>query len=236
MKPKACFCPHCGVALQTKEIRERIKRERTARVDWRVTRRVIVFYFLYLAIAIPLYWLPDEHMAAGIMIASCVSVILITGYWRISRATLRDSLRLNEASARCTLLGLGILIPMIAMNIGYHTLIAALFEPDSAPKPDPFELAGMGMPIAVFFTCVMPGIWEEIAFRGLIQQRLKMILKPREALFLTSFLFAIIHCAPFSWPYLFVAGLFLGWLRQRSGSLIPGMVVHFVHNLVIHLI
>jgi len=42
--------------------------------------------------------------------------------------------------------------------------------------------------------------------------------------------FAIIHSNWLSIPYLFGLGLVLGILRQRSGSLLPGMVVHMIHN------
>ncbi len=31
-------------------------------------------------------------------------------------------------------------------------------------------------------------------------------------------------------PHRFVSGLIFGWLRLRSGSLLPGMLAHFLHN------
>ena len=37
------------------------------------------------------------------------------------------------------------------------------------------------------------------------------------------------HC---NWNYLLFMGWYLGWLRNRSGSLVPGMLVHFTHNLL----
>jgi len=36
--------------------------------------------------------------------------------------------------------------------------------------------------------------------------------------------------------YLFALGIVLGVIRARSNSLLPGMLMHFVHNLVIVLL
>jgi membrane protease YdiL (CAAX protease family) len=79
----------------------------------------------------------------------------------------------------------------------------------------------------------MPAIFEEIAFRGIIQGRLARVVTRTESLLITSFAFGIIHMSLVSLPYLAALGLLLGWLRQRSGSLVPSMVVHGVHNLVV---
>ena len=49
-------------------------------------------------------------------------------------------------------------------------------------------------------------------------------------------LFAIIHVQWLSLPYLFLLGLVLGVLRHRSGSLLPGMVLHFLHNAAVVLL
>lgn len=231
MKRRARFCPHCGMALSSaKEIRAR---RRLEMAEWSEVKGVIFFYFLYLVSVLPLYWLPDEHRATGTMVAAGVDVIVILCYWRISRLKLRGLFIIDNRMTLTTLMGLGLLVPLLGLNIGYHTFLSKLLELEPDTLPDIFELAGFGTLTMVFFTCVMPGVWEEIAFRGLIQQRLRSILNPGVALVLTSILFAVIHCTPLSWPYLMLTGLLLGWLRERSGSLIPGMVIHFAHNLIV---
>ena len=37
----------------------------------------------------------------------------------------------------------------------------------------------------------------------------------------------------FSFPYLFAAGWLLGWMKWKTGSLFPSMVVHFLHNFAV---
>ena len=72
----------------------------------------------------------------------------------------------------------------------------------------------------------MPGIFEELAFRGAMQDRLSTVVKP--ALIL-AVLFGVIHVSPLSLPILIILGVYLGFLRLWSRSLIPAIIVH-AHN------
>ncbi len=80
---------------------------------------------------------------------------------------------------------------------------------------------------------------EEIVFRGAILRRLLQTKKDDAALSarqiwssiaLSSLLFAMIHGNPAQIPHAFVIGLLLGWLYYRTGSIIPGVVYHWVNN------
>ncbi len=44
--------------------------------------------------------------------------------------------------------------------------------------------------------------------------------------------FALIHMNPAQMPHAFLFGLLLGWLYYRTGSIIPGIVIHWVNNSV----
>jgi uncharacterized protein len=98
-------------------------------------------------------------------------------------------------------------------------------------NPDFFQ-AGFGWPAIVFWTAVMPAIFEELAFRGVILESLTRLLARREAILVSAFMFAILHLSVFSLPHLVLIGAVLAWLRLRTGSLLPGMLLHFAHNLM----
>jgi membrane protease YdiL (CAAX protease family) len=89
---------------------------------------------------------------------------------------------------------------------------------------------GFGFGWAVLLVCVQPAVFEELAFRGIIQGSLDSVLGVRQSLFVTALMFGILHLSFVSLPHLFVMGLALGWLRMRTGSLLPGMALHFCHN------
>ena len=97
---------------------------------------------------------------------------------------------------------------------------------------DSFAAAGYGLPMMTLLIAVQPAVIEEIAFRGIIFSRLQTVLSPIETVFVSALMFMIIHLAVPSFPHLFVMGLALGWLRLVTGSLWPGMVLHFGHNLL----
>lgn len=96
----------------------------------------------------------------------------------------------------------------------------------------PYLEAGYGWFTIIFWICVQPAIIEEIAFRGVVLGGLRRVLTDREALVISTFLFGLLHLSLPSMPHLLLIGGVLGWLRLRSGSLLPGMVMHFLHNLL----
>lgn len=78
--------------------------------------------------------------------------------------------------------------------------------------------------------CVQPGIFEEIAFRGILQTQLSRILSVKEALFIQAALFSILHLSPLIFVSHFVMGLLLGWVRFRTGTVYWGMLLHMSWN------
>jgi len=129
--------------------------------------------------------------------------------------------------------GLVALIPLLLINFGYHELLKRLLEIDSEDFLGRLRAASISEWVLVATFCVTPGIFEEIAFRGLIQHWLQTAVKSWKAVVLASFLFAIMHFSVLSFPYLFLVGGLLGWVKLRTGSLFPSMLIHFLHNLVV---
>ncbi|HZZ41405.1 MAG TPA: CPBP family glutamic-type intramembrane protease [Tepidisphaeraceae bacterium] len=85
----------------------------------------------------------------------------------------------------------------------------------------------------ILIICVQPALFEELAFRGFIQTSLSRVIGPYEAVVTSALMFAILHCSIPSMPHLFLLGLFTALLRLKSGSLYPGMLLHFSHNLLV---
>jgi len=81
-----------------------------------------------------------------------------------------------------------------------------------------------------------PAVLEEIAFRGVIFERLSRVLGEREGWLVQAALFSVLHLSPVIFPTHFAMGLIFGWLRMRTGSLIPGMILHATWNAVIILL
>lgn len=96
-----------------------------------------------------------------------------------------------------------------------------------------FDEAKLGVGWMVLVICVQPAIFEELAFRGVIFGALSRVLGGSEALLVSALMFAILHLSVPSIPHLFLLGLILGWLRLRTGSIFPCVLLHFSHNLLV---
>lgn len=112
-----------------------------------------------------------------------------------------------------------------------HLLVT--FFPGLAADPLRPIVERLGPAGAVFVVAVTPAVVEEIAFRGLLQGRLLALLGSRMGWMLTAGVFALCHGATLGLPLQFGLGLYLGWLRERAGSLLPGMLTHFAYNAAI---
>jgi membrane protease YdiL (CAAX protease family) len=71
---------------------------------------------------------------------------------------------------------------------------------------------------------------EELFFRGMLYPLLRSRLAAALAIVLNAALFAAAHVVPLLLPGLFVVGLLLAYLRERSGSIWPSVCFHALQN------
>ncbi len=88
----------------------------------------------------------------------------------------------------------------------------------------------LGFAWTMLVMAVSPAVLEEWAFRGVLQGRLLALLGLRNGLLVTAAAFAVCHGPTAAFFLHFGLGWGLGWLRERSGSLLPGMLLHFTYN------
>ncbi len=163
-------------------------------------------------------------------IASCVLVMLVASFSPVyAFGGLRKPRgeHLLEGTAAATL---------FALVVWFYLSWVQGILPD-APSGFEGSLETLGPALAFVLFAVVPGIFEEVAFRGLIQGRLSALMGPTQGILITALFFMLAHGASLASPIHLGLGLYLGWLRYRSGSLLPGMVCHALYNtLVVFLI
>jgi sodium transport system permease protein len=86
---------------------------------------------------------------------------------------------------------------------------------------------------ALLVLAVVPALCEEIAFRGLILSGLGRRFRPRAALLLSSFLFAVYQMNVIQFAPHFLLGVVMGMLTLRSRSVLPAIVFHVVWNMLV---
>lgn len=98
------------------------------------------------------------------------------------------------------------------------------------------RLRTLSVPTVVLTMAVFPAFFEEFFFRGYLFGALRARTTPATAILATALLFGFFHVVtpnPLASERLVsstLVGLLLGWVRWRSGSLLPGMLVHALNN------
>ena len=77
---------------------------------------------------------------------------------------------------------------------------------------------------------LVPACCEELAFRGFLLGGLQRHFRPRNAVLLGAFLYALLHLNVFLLLPTFVLGVVLGLLTVRSRSVVPAVLFHFLYN------
>jgi membrane protease YdiL (CAAX protease family) len=89
---------------------------------------------------------------------------------------------------------------------------------------------GISLVQLLFFLCVLPGIFEEIAFRGLLLHGLRRRLRPAPLALVVGLTFGIFHVALFRFVPTACLGVMLAAVTLLTGSIYPAMVWHALSN------
>ncbi len=147
------------------------------------------------------------------------------------RTTLR--LRKSPVSYLALAVGLALCLNPLANELG--RLVNELFPAPQAVKEQVNHLLGSlpNLGVALLALAVVPPICEEIAFRGFILSGLETEYRREVSIVLSAFLFGFLHVLLSLFQQLFPAtllGIVLALLAIRSGSLLPGILFHMLHN------
>lgn len=82
----------------------------------------------------------------------------------------------------------------------------------------------------VLIIAVTPAICEELAFRGFILSGFRHLGHKWRAIFYSALFFGVSHSILQQSIIATIVGLVIGYLAVQSGSLVPGMLFHLVHN------
>lgn len=246
--PSARFCRHCGHVLTPTAIAplpdeltletpnpplfESIPATSSGHDQWPLLRRQFWFYAAMLSVSVVMTITASLEFTSGAMIDACgaagmvlvVTAFSVTSAPPITRLFRWPSVNINQSAfilVVALLWGLGI--------EGYFLLIKTLGVQFVQFWPD-FDAAGWPWWAVFIIVCAVPGIFEEIAFRGVIYDGLKPILGRREALLVQAMGFAVLHLAPLIFVSHFCIGLGLGLLRDRTRGLWVPMLAHTTWN------
>ena len=93
------------------------------------------------------------------------------------------------------------------------------------------EADGAKRMVVILSVAMLPAVFEELAFRGALQPLLiRATGNPWVGIVLASIIFSAIHFQFYGFLPRVLLGMLFGWLAYRTGSILPGMVAHFLNN------
>lgn len=175
-------------------------------------------------------------LPVGLAVTELVAILLpAVLFVRLGKLPLREAFRLKPVSGKiifcAVVLGVsGFPLALAAVKLA-EPLVNAVFghAPDfawlTARLPQSWAGLAWWLPIGA----MLPGVCEEILFRGAIQGTLER-KGAVKAVVITSFLFALFHLNPWNFAAAMLIGLGFGFVTVRSNSIIPAMAWHTVNN------
>ena len=216
-------------------------------------KRTLLYIIIFIAVqltvtfgaaAVIKLWFPAVSPTSAtsmIIISAVTSVITIAIFlglrWcPVSRNYIRT--RPWTALAWTALLAVGIILPL------------SLLE-EQIPESWRTDLVGehlldmLKTPEGYFVVCMLAPLAEEVVFRGAIIRALQAYFRNHNfqfsifnyqfdgsfaAVVISALIFAGIHFNPAQMPHAFIVGCLLGWLFVRTGSIVPGFILHWINN------
>lgn len=121
---------------------------------------------------------------------------------------------------------------LILITITLAVILLTHFTPPEAASSQPSRYAGQNLLVVYFTSVILAPIIEEIIFRGLLFRSLARRWSVRLAAIASSLVFMATHLSTpqIALPSIFLLGLYLCWACRKTNSIVPGMIVHGLHN------
>lgn len=144
-------------------------------------------------------------------------------------------LGIRVAEPKWWLLALGLYILQIIVVAIVLAILQALspaLNLDEVQNVTPFGHQPWAVALSFVTTVLIAPAVEELLFRGVLFGSLRTRLPIWLAAILAASVFGLLHGQLNAMIYTFLLGLILIWLYQRSTSLLPGILLHTLNNLI----
>lgn len=208
-------------------------------------KAVVLLFFLDLVFAAALgavfgwFGMAETHWALmlGALLRSAVLILYLGAVARRHGGGWRDlGICANRPWSQAAW-GLGGYLAMIPVYLAVLAALAGILNlfqikmPVQTPVQILYTESNTTAVMAFAFFMGILGPWfEEVFFRGFIYPAFRNRLGSVRAVVAVSLIFAALHAHGIAFVPIFVLGLALNILYERSGSIVPGAVLHMTHN------
>jgi membrane protease YdiL (CAAX protease family) len=169
-------------------------------------------------------------LSASTFAAGVMGVILVIVWSRLRGWSWQDYLAVRGFSLKPALTSIGVLIVILAAS---YVSLGDVEQQGTDFMVRAYRTAG-SVPIFCLALVVVAPIWEELFFRGFMHRGLAHGLGAWWAIVICSASWALMHVQYHAILifWIFLIGLFFGWVREKVGSTSLVILLHAILNLV----
>jgi membrane protease YdiL (CAAX protease family) len=222
------YCGACGRAIAHEP-------SPVVRQDvFEVLRPALAYYFLTLVI-LGIYKFTSVFPEGfeGIALVSLIDILVAIAFWMANASEMKALFSLKSIDYILMAKVLGASVVGGVFIHFFADLIQVSISDDVFYDLYLFEDTPFPFLFSVLFICVQPALFEEVAFRGFLFNNMTKVTTGTTAVYITAFVFGIMHFAIISMLWLVPLGAIFAYLRLRHNTLWYGMVGHFSYNFTI---
>ena len=217
-------------------------------VSWLIIITFLIAWWLLtivgtLALWFVLYWAGlSDGLAFSIssLVIAIILIPLVLLYIYVDGSLDRIKEMLKFGSLKRVLI-LILAIPIVVtiidliLNMIYAVVWIGIFGEPSTNTDLGTDWESSSIDIAFLFlsVAIVTPIAEELLFRGYILDSIKRMHGDWPAIIGSALLFALVHFNLFGMVPIIMAGVIYGWLRIKTGSLLPSIACHMMWNLMV---
>ncbi|MBQ8292060.1 MAG: CPBP family intramembrane metalloprotease [Clostridia bacterium] len=196
------------------------------------------FVFIIVLTALPLsqeeLTQADWYLYVSYLLPQAAFALTTFLYLRYMGISVVDALKQQKCKPKYFLLALLMQIGLLSLsqaNTLFLEFLKRFGYKDAGiqlPSMDGFGFVGVLIMVAL-----VPAVFEEVLFRGVLLNGLKKTFSEPTAILLCGAFFALYHQNPAQTVYQFCCGVAFAFVAIRSGSILPTILSHFFNNALI---
>ena len=220
---KSNFCNHCGQARNHSEITSQPDKKQNL-------HQIAAFFGIELIICLSALLIENHSLTLTLFYDGLMAIIAICFFsinWQENKLILKwPNFSLKNIA--------GLVIATILASLIVQFLVANLnqlvFKENSSFYLN-YIFHPYGKSIMIVSIALFPALFEELAYRGFLMERLLKVVDEKETIYITSILFFFIHLSIFSFFWMLPLGLILAYVRIKTKTIWYGVIMHFFFNL-----
>jgi len=199
---------------------------------WRVWGHIVgIFALLFVLLIVVTSFV--EELVYFVVVSTILSGILVFLILKNTHTSesFKELLTFPRNGEVWRLIGIVILIDVFLVK-PLHVVFTTYFFPEANEQEIIAAIEDLSYRSSLFMAfsvSILTPIFEELLFRGFILGVLLKCYEDRTSIVISALIFAMVH-EPIAYGMAFGGGLLYGWLRVKTGSIIPSMVTHIIWN------